>query len=232
MVCSLKTTRSPEWIGAGWSNARPDEEAAITVQHLLTMTSGLHPRRLTKVAAPGAEWDYNTDAYQKLRLVLEAATGLGIDELTREWIFDPIGMSTGARWSERPQAAPDAVGERPWGLLLTVCDMARFGLLAQRRGQWGTNPVVGAPWFDEALASIPQKVDYGYLWWLTGKGHLRRAGAPPDTFAALGAMDQKIYVIPSVDLVVARQGGAAKESSEAESEFDSALIRALVSARE
>ena len=49
--------------------------------------------------------------------------------------------------------------------------------------------------------------------------------------AALGAHDQKIYVIPSADLVVARQGLAANEASDTESEFDGDLIQAIVTAR-
>src|SRR6185503_9322276 len=57
---------------AGWSAADRSDEAAVTVRHLLSMTSGLDPRTLTRVAPPGRRWAYNTAAYQKLRPVLEA----------------------------------------------------------------------------------------------------------------------------------------------------------------
>jgi hypothetical protein len=37
---------------------------------------------------------------------------------------------------------------------------------------------------------------------------------PPDTFAALGAMDKKIYIVPSLDLVVSRHGPSAGAGAE------------------
>ena len=55
--------------------------------------------------------------------------------------------------------------------------------------------------------------------------------APDDWVAALGAMDQKIYVFPGYDTVVTRQGIAAKEESENTSDFDRTLFQALAAAR-
>jgi CubicO group peptidase (beta-lactamase class C family) len=216
-------------LGPGWSRAAPAEEAPITVRHLMTMTSGLNPRTLRKKTAPGAVWDYNTDAYQRLRKVLEKVTGMGIDALTRSSIFDRIGVSSDTRWVERGEA--DAMGDKLWGIRSTARDLARFGLLAARLGRWEDTQVVSEAWLREAWTSIPQKVDYGDLWWLLGKGHLRRVGAPPDLVAGLGAQDQKVYVSPSLDLVVVRQGTAAKEASEAESDFDGQLVKRIVAAR-
>lgn len=220
-------------LSAGWSRAAPAAEGRITVRHLLTMTSGLHPRRLTRVAEPGTTFDYNTPAYQKLRLVLEAATGTGIDALSRERLFDPVGMSSLAVWEPRPDLPEfrDATGELAWGLKLPARDMARFGLLALRKGTWGAEELVSAAWFDEAWTSSPAQVDYGYLWWLLGRRRGTRSRVPEDWVAALGAGDQKIYVVPSLDLVVTRQGTAAKEATDARSTFDGDLITALLAAR-
>ena len=219
------------YLDAGWTNASPDEEAAITIRHLLTMTSGLDERTLSAVSAPGERWAYNTDAYQKLRRVLEAVASTDINTLTSEWLFGPIGIDNPEAWRPRPGGIADAAGDELWGLNLRAREMARFGLLAARRGSWNSDPVTEPEWFDEAWTPIPQKRDYGYLWWLVGNGTLRRAGAPADTVAALGARDQKIYVVPSLDLVLTRQGEAANEVAAAQSDFDRRLIRALVAAR-
>jgi CubicO group peptidase (beta-lactamase class C family) len=218
---------------AGWSRAGAAAEEAITIRHLLTMTSGLHPRRLTRVAEPGTTFDYNTSAYQKLRPVLETATGAGIDELSRERLFDPLGMSPLAVWEPRPDLPQfrDPTGAPEWGLKLPARDMARFGLLALRKGMWGADEVVSAAWFDEAWTSSPAQVDYGYLWWLMGRRGAQRRRVPEDWVAALGANDQKIYVIPSLDVVLTRQGAAANEASDARSSFDADLIAALLAAR-
>jgi CubicO group peptidase (beta-lactamase class C family) len=217
-------------LGSGWSQAQPVDEARITIRHVLTMTSGLHPISLRKVDEPGARWDYNTAVYQKLRRVLETAAGRGIDDLSRQWILDPIGASTASHWIRRANAGVDPVGDEVWGLRMTARDMARFGLLSQRKGEWAGTRLLEATWYDEAWTPVDVRRDYGYLWWLMGQ----RPGDEPhpaDWVAALGANDQKIYVIPSADLVVTRQGTAAAESGEHASSFDTDLVRALTQAR-
>jgi hypothetical protein len=76
---------------------------------------------------------------------------------------------------------------------------------------------------------------YGYLWWLNGKASGMGPGfqivfpgtlmsnAPNDMYAALGKNDQKIYVVPSQNLVVVRQGNTAGGFNLAASAFDNVL---------
>ena len=218
------------FLGAGWSRAAAADEAIITVFHLLTMTSGLDPRNLRSDAPAGTVWDYNTDAYQRLRPVLEAASGLDINTLTSEWLFAPIGIGSAAPWAPRG-AMTDAMGEAAWGLSLTAREMARFGLFAMRAGRWAREQITAVDWFEKAWTPIASKADYGYLWWLLGRGRNGQQGTIPDLVAALGAADQKIYVSPATDLVLARQGAAARAASEAQSDFDALLIAALSRAR-
>jgi CubicO group peptidase (beta-lactamase class C family) len=217
------------YLPVGWSRAAPADEAKITLRHLMTHSSGLSPTTLKRVADPGTVFDYNTDAYQRTRPVLEKVAGMGIDALTRAWIFDPIAASPSAAWG--PRDDKDSMGVVKWGISLCARDMARFGLLSLHRGQWAGKAVINPAWYDEAWASSQVKVDYGLLWWLQGKGGLGRLGAPKDLVSALGAQDQKIYVLPSLGLVVTRQGLAAKEASEAESDFDTTLFKAILAAR-
>ncbi|MEJ7585370.1 MAG: serine hydrolase domain-containing protein [Acidimicrobiales bacterium] len=134
------------YLGSGWSFASPVEEAEVTVGHLLTMTSGLGPD-LWRVATPGSVWDYNNNAYQLLRLVLEEATGTDIQYFTRSRLWDPIGVSADSTWAPRPGQGANSVdpkGRRLWGLTMTVRDMARFGLLVQWEGRWGDATVIPA----------------------------------------------------------------------------------------
>lgn len=221
------------YLDAGWTNATPAQEGAITIRHLMTMTSGLNPNTLEVVAAPGTLWRYNTEAYQKLRRVLEAAAGTDINTLSQEWLFASIGLDNPAAWAPRPggPVSMDAVGDTLWGLDLTARQMARYGLFAMRNGMWAGDQITDLGWFAEAWTPIAQKADYGYLWWLIGKGHLGDKGAPADLVAALGAQDQKIYVVPSLGLVLSRQGDAANDVTAAESDFDAALLLALAEAR-
>lgn len=218
-------------LGAGWTRASAADEAKITVRHLLTMTSGLDERSLTMKNEPGAVWEYNTVAYQKTRWVLEAAAGTDINTLSQDWLFDAIGLHNASAWAPRTPTTSDAVGDELWALNLTAREMARFGLFAMRNGNWEGEQITDPAWFSEAWTPAPMKRDYGYLWWLLGKGHLGRRGAPDDFVAALGAQDQKIYVVPSTGLVMARQGDAANDVTSAESDFDTRLVIALGRAR-
>lgn len=118
-------------------------------------------------------------------------------------------------------------------------DMSRFGLFALRKGKWENRQLVSSAYMDEAVTPS-QKLNeaYGYLWWVNSGGSYLRAGinssrnegrllpdVPADSYAALGAMDKKIYVIPSLDVVVCRHGGtAAKESGGAMSSFDNEFL--------
>ena len=219
-----------KYLAPGWSKATPAEESVITLRHLMTHSSGLDPRTLKKTSAPGAKFDYNTDAYQKLRPVLEKATGTAIAPLTKSWLFDPIGGAATVDWRDRGEK--DATGAIQYGLTLTARDMARFGLLSLRRGRWQANQLIQAAWYDEAWAPSKVSKEYGLLWWLMAarRGKTLK-NAPADWVAALGAKDQKIYVIPSLDLVVTRQGLAAGEETESSSSFDDVLFKAIAAAR-
>ncbi len=130
------------------------------------------------------------------------------------------------------------------GLMTTVRDMARFGLLMANFGRWDGAPMVADEGYLRAsiASSQPLNPAYGYLWWRNTQGSfvlpIRQAmpdgpfnsAAPPDLFCALGAGDQKIYVCPSLDLVVARQDAAAAEPGAARSSFDRDLWAMLMAA--
>lgn len=226
-------------LGAGWSNAPAEAEAAITVRHLLTMTSGLD-EKLEYAAPAGTAWLYNNDAYYRVRLVLEQKAGRGIDALAKEWLFDRIGMRDSAFRARRER---DTKGLAVVGLQTTARDMARFGLLVLARGSWEGAAIVPAAFLDAAgSTSQPHNEAYGYLFWLNGTGTLRlppsiaTAGplvpaAPADAVAALGKGDQKIYIVPSERLVVVRQGEAADEDRYALSSFDNALWSRIMAAK-
>ncbi|MEZ4223480.1 MAG: serine hydrolase [Polyangiaceae bacterium] len=215
-----------DYLPDGWSNATPAEEAPITLRHLMTHSSGLSDTTLEKVHEPGAVFNYNTAAYQKTRPVLEAVAGKDINALSREWLFDAID-DRGA-WKDRGKTDP--TGAAIWGLDQSARDMARFGLLAQRGGKWHDKAVTDSGWFAEAWSPSQAKADYGLLWWLQGQGKLKNK-APADLVSALGARDQKIYVVPSLEAVVTRQGLAAGVETEAESDFDLVLLKAIADAR-
>jgi len=222
----------PEWQGV-------EGKEAITLRQLLSMTSGLEggkenlvrsllakserffATQLPQAHEPGSFWTYNNPAYRLLFPIIEEATGEGLPAAFRDRLFDPLGMS-GVRWVWRTAEVGSATVVNYEYIEATALSAARFGLLAQRGGEWDGTQLVSADFMAEAVSpSQGLNSSYGFLWWLNGGaesgGHqqlfdgLARDGpyfpdAPPDAYAALGKDDQIVAVLPSLDLVVVRLG--------------------------
>jgi CubicO group peptidase (beta-lactamase class C family) len=153
---------------------------------------------------------------------------------------------TSATWKSDPEAARAGAGPADRVRLeISPRDMARFGLLVLARGWWADASILDDPAYLRAALSTSQDFNpsYGLLWWLNGKvGHELPgdnpqpiegpiiAEAPSDLVAALGTSDQKIYVAPSLDLVIARQGGPAGPPDLTVSSFDNTWWHALSAA--
>jgi len=195
-----------DFLGTGWSKASTAQENAIQIKHLLAMTSGLNPK-LEYEGPPGSIWRYNTEAYQQLHPLLEKAVGTSMQEFSRMSLFEPLGM-TNSRF-------------RFHSFVMNALDMGRFGLMILEQGKWnGKNILEDQTFFDTMLQpSQTLNRSYGYLWWLNGQESYRPVGrqrivvpgplvpsAPPDMVSANGKGGQRIYVVPSLRLVVIRLG--------------------------
>lgn len=202
-----------KYLGKGWTSEPPEKEDLITIRHLLTMTSGLYDAQLidksnlTYVADAGTRWSYS-NVFQILMDVVAAASHQDFDSYFNAKLRDKIGMD----------------GEWNYGLIYTIYhsttrSMARFGLLALNNGKWKNEQIINPTYFNESINSSQNlNPSYGYLTWLNGKssymvpeGQTVYPGslvpnAPADMYAAMGAGDQRIYVIPSKNMVVVRMG--------------------------
>lgn len=222
------------YAGAGWSKASPEQEAKITVRHLLEMNSGLK-ENLSYDFEPGAKFFYNTPAYAITKKVLEGASKQSLDDLTRLWLTEPAGMAD-TSWRKRPGAFAD-VGN-PTGLVTTPRDIAKMGQIVLDGGKAADGKrVISKKQLDALLQRTATNPAYGRLWWLNGGGYSFVPGAnaprsegsfiatgPADMVAALGAQDRKLFVVPSRKLIVVRTGQAA------ERDFNNALWRLLTKA--
>jgi hypothetical protein len=104
--------------------------------------------------------------------------------------------------------------------------MARFGLLTLNKGIWQSDTVLKDTSYYRAMTNTSQNINksYGYLWWLNGKPSFMLPqsqlvipfkfipSAPDDMFCAMGKNDQRIYVVPSQNIVVVRVGESAYNS--------------------
>lgn len=150
---------------------------------------------------PGAHWEYNNSAIQTLEAVLEGATGTDVADYATEKLFEPIGMGSTIK--------TDSAGNPLtfMGTQASCRDLARFGYLFLREGNWAGEQIVPAEWV-EAATSPSQELNpiYGYLWWLNTDSKFW-ADLPDDAYAALGLGNQIVLVIPSLDMVLVRLGG-------------------------
>ncbi len=223
------------YIGAGWSKASPEQEAAITVRHLLEMSSGLK-ENLSFDAPAGTKFFYNTPAYAKLKPVLEKAAKQDFWIVSQLW-FTKVGDMHDTGWEQRPAAFADS--GNPTGLVTTPRDLAIMGQIVLNRGRKpnGTR-IISETQLDAIFTPSSTNPAYGRLWWLNssdysmnvGAASPRREGrfiptAPADTLSALGAQDRKLFVVPSMKLIVVRTGQAAPDR-----EFNNTLWQKLMKA--
>lgn len=222
-----------DYLGTGWTSEPAEKENLITVRHLLSMTTGINDANnlvikpnLTYLSDAGTRWSYH-NVFQLLMDVVADAGSQDFETYFNSILKDKIGMD--GYWNN--------------GVIFKIYhsntrSMARFGLLALNKGKWMSEQVVNESFFTEST-SPSQNINpsYGYLWWLNGKTSYMVPGsqtvfqgtlvpnAPSDMFAAMGAEDQRIYVIPEKNMVVVRMGDASdpQNPSFALSGFDNDL---------
>ncbi|HLP20127.1 MAG TPA: T9SS type A sorting domain-containing protein, partial [Chitinophagales bacterium] len=233
-LLSLEDSAS-RYLGSGWSSAPANKESLVKIKHLLSMTSGFRDDPpapcdaedtaatcLQYIADAGTYWTYQTGAYKKLHKIMSIASNSNYNVFTNNRIGTHIGMS--GLWVN--------------GVFYSVPrGMSRFGLMILNKGTWANDTILKDPAYYNAMVNTSQNLNeaYGYLWWLNGKSSVMAPGlqtvfqrelfanAPDDMFMALGKNDQKIYVVPSRNMVVVRVGDAAYTSQAAFSDFDNEL---------
>ena len=119
-----------------------------------------------------------------------------------------VGGSTGcnaygADRSESPYGYNTIVGST---FRCSARDFARLAYLWLRKGRWNDERLVPEKWIKEATSRFKQNTgkthNYGYTFWI----HDEWDNVPHDTYASRGHNINDSYIIPSLDLVIVRQG--------------------------
>ncbi len=201
-----------------WTQLPQEKERLIKVRNLLTMTSGLDVD-FNYDAEPGLKWLYNTRAYSQLIYILEKTSGLAINELSSEWLFDELQMNE-TFWKERKKGRMGFPKDSAkYGLVTTAKDLLKFGEFILNGGEVGTNHVISdIDFFDDTFSKSQNMNEaYGYLWWLNNsKTHMTwekefSSGnlfphAPEEAILALGLGSRVLAIVPSEELVLVRLG--------------------------
>jgi len=218
-----------EWLPAVDASTQ-DPRSAITLRHVLNMSSGLYPvdsfgmeyatgsglaywagagsvngaRNRGLIRQPGTFWDYeNYDtllAVYAMKRVLKDETTYR--EFPRHMLLDRIGMRNTLIGTDR---FGDFILSSQ--VYTNARDLARFGLLYLQNGLWDGQRLISEEWIhfvrQPAPATQASGNFYGGQWWLVPDD---RTDVPRDAYSTAGNRGQFVVVVPSHELVIVRRG--------------------------
>ncbi|PQJ34936.1 hypothetical protein BSZ35_10310 [Salinibacter sp. 10B] len=189
------------------------------------------------VHAPGESFRFGPTAVQVLGAVMERSERI---KQMKDRLFQPLGIP-GGRWravteTERASSRRTALPPRLFdGAHLTPRELGRIGRLLLNDGRWHGEQVIEN--VDRLTEPTPASPAFGLGVWLNvdlstadslsfwphvperillprGQDHLIYDGAPAELFMAAGRYNQRLYVIPSRQMVVVRLGRANRTWSD------------------
>jgi len=203
-----------------------DERSKITITNLLNMNSGLEWKEdYTKISdvtkmlfldadmsqaqlkkpaqfKPNTHWNYSSGTTNLLSGILrkQFKTHQEYLDFWYSALIDKIGMHS--MLVETDMAGNYVGSSYSWA---TTRDWAKFGLLYLHKGNWNGEQLFDENWAKYvATPTNGSKGDYGAHFWLNAGGHY--PDAPRDLYSANGYQGQKVFIIPSKDLVIVRMG--------------------------
>ena len=156
-----------------------DGKNKITIEHLLTMTSGLewdewhaalssarndivgiwyHDKGPVNfilerplVDEPGTRYTYSGGNMILLGEIIRHATKSGIDEFSQKYLFDPLGVDS-SNWVMRFE---NGVMETGGGLKITPRNMAKIGVTMLKKGAWNGKQIISEEWVKKSATAFP-----------------------------------------------------------------------------
>ncbi len=238
----VKSVKEPvlELLGAGGEVSDDPRKRRMTVEALLTMTSGMacgsavahtdeaeleamrrspdwigYALTLPMRSEPGSEFAYCSVNNHLLSAAITAKTGESLETFAHRNLFEPLGIRE-LLWPSDPKGLSHGWGD----LHLYPRDMAKLGYLYLHGGVWGDRRIVSEQWVKASIEShvaVRDGVGYGYSWWIN-------VAREPHIPEAEGRGGQRISIVPDKDAVVVFTSGGADTD-----EVAPYLLRALSS---
>ena len=196
-----------------------EQQAALRVRHLLTMTSGHDPETeglmfrqpegnwakgflsQPMIHPPGTHFTYENGATYMLSAIVQQVTGMTVLDYLQPRLFAPLGIDK-VTWS----VGPRGINIGFTGLSLTTEAIARFGQLYLQKGVWQGKQLLPTAWVEAATKrqvsnganpDVDEEQGYGYQFWRIRYGAYRGDGA----------FGQFCEMWPEHDVVLAITGG-------------------------
>ena len=205
---------------------------AITLRHLLTMTSGYdcddhkggfkcernmyksddwveYALNLPMANQPGEHWAYNSSSLILLSEIISKTSRMTIPDFANKYMFNPLGIKN-FQWGFSPKGRAWLAGNAK----MTPRDMAKFGYMIQNSGRWGKKQIVSQKWIKESVEKhAVSRVGwgYGYLWWV---GESITNNQTIRAFWAAGNGGNYIFILPRLNVVAVFTGGNYNDISE------------------
>lgn len=228
-----------------------DNRSKITTDHLLKMVSGLEwdedytkisdvtkmlflERDMTKSQSkkelefePGTHFNYSSGTTNLISGILRSQFKTHQEYLDFPYthLIDKIGMNS--LLFETDMEGNFVGSSYAWA---TARDWAKLGLLYLKKGNWNGTQIFSNSWADyTATATSESKNEYGAQFWTNTEGFI--PNAPKDMYYADGYHGQRIFIIPSKDLVIVRTGLTHKNRTGSYDMMNS-LVRDIIAAIE
>ncbi len=240
-------TYIPEWRG--------DARREIRIRDLLQMSSGLElpvfgtwrGLRITfgsdlppsvlgleAVKPPGTDFQYSNANAQLLGIVLQNATGMRYAQYLSERLWSRIGAPPASVWLDHEDGMP-----RTFCCIYTTArGWLQVGRLMMDGGRSGGEQVVPEAWVAEMTTPAKTNPNYGYQIWLgsppgqerkyndkTVKAFHSEPYMASDIRYIDGFGGQRVYMIPSQELIIVRTGEAVFDWDDAV--IPNAILRGL-----
>lgn len=195
------------------------EEKQATIRDLLMSRSGVYHKAAAETEGmkndrpqrgshpPDTYFYYNNWDFNALGTIFEQQTGTKIFEEFKRKIADPIGMEDFSVDNCYYQLEDSLSMHRAYSFRMSARDMARFGVLYQKNGNWNGNQIIPPNWIIESTATYSildstAGIGYGYMWYTIpqGSGFEQLIGA--SGFYHTGVGVHIVLIIPELKLVL------------------------------
>ena len=219
----------------------------ITIQNILTMTSGLYwvsgvhnnqplARRiamskdwvesilnLPQKDKPGTQFQYKEIEFILLSALIAKISGMNAYEFAKKHLLDPLGVESPPWKINCKNIAHNYVwigDQAEDNLKLSARDLTKIGYLYLNNGQWEERTIVSREYIQASLLPNTSEnfTSYGFMWWLEN-----------GNFKASGWGGQTVAVLPAYDLIVVIQGNHEVGRGEGfDSLIDDIVIPAII----
>jgi len=208
-------------------NFQDSLKQTITIRHLLLMSSGIswnedkvnlkdgkrNDIRLLNESkdylkyyfdkpmdtVPGTVFQYSGGCSIALGEIIKRASGMTVELFANKFLLEPLGI-TKYEWVKSKSGQYNTGG----GLYISPKDFAKLGLMTINKGKWNGQQIISESWIQESFSphiktdrknGLGDYFDYGYQWWTIKMDEI-------ETISARGWGDQRLVVIPNLDMVV------------------------------